>query len=268
MICLVLLLNISVLATADMPAVGKLTVNILETGTGIGIKDAQVNIYQVASVSNNTYVFTDQFTECGFDLNTIGSLTAAANKSEAAKLASYVSQHKIGYLKTMQTGSTGAAEFGEIPLGLYLVTEPVSPTGHTAISPFLITVPQLVNGEYKFDVDASPKTGTSDPTPTPPPTTTPTPTTTPAPTPTTTPIPTRTPAPTRTPVPTLTPIPTMTPVPTVTPYIPTGSSSTPGKPSTTLPQTGQLWWPVYAMAASGLALTLYGFLKKRESADE
>lgn len=42
-----------------------------------------------------------------------------------------------------------------------------------------------------------------------------------------------------------------------------GASS--GNPDEELPQTGQLWWPVPAMAALGAAFLLVGFAKRRES---
>lgn len=227
-ICLVLLLNMGVSSMADWPATGKLTVHILETTTKTPIKDARVTIYQIAAVSGNSYALTEKFAACGFDVDTIDSLTASTNKAEAEKLVQFVSQNSIAYTKTMNTNAAGAAEFADISLGLYLVTNPVAPKGHKAISPFLITIPQrLENNEYNFEVDAAPKTGTADPTPTP----------------------TATPRPTNTPSPTITPRPSGTIV-------------------SRLPQTGQLWWPVYAMAALGLVLVLYGWIKRRESSDE
>lgn len=84
------------------------------------------------------------------------------------------------------------------------------------------------------------------PTPTPTPVVTPTPTPTPPPevTPTPTPPPEVTPTPT--PSPTLTPKPTPTPVPT-------------------LPQTGQLWWPVPILLAGGLVMIILGLVLRRRS---
>lgn len=41
---------------------------------------------------------------------------------------------------------------------------------------------------------------------------------------------------------------------------------TPGKP--TLPQTGQLWWPVPLLAAAGMLLLVLGLLRRRGASDE
>ncbi|MDD7741005.1 MAG: Cna B-type domain-containing protein, partial [Lachnospiraceae bacterium] len=42
--------------------------------------------------------------------------------------------------------------------------------------------------------------------------------------------------------------------------------TTPGKP--TLPQTGQLWWPVPVLIAAGLLFVVIGLLRRRGAADE
>lgn len=47
---------------------------------------------------------------------------------------------------------------------------------------------------------------------------------------------------------------------------PTTEPTEPGKP--TLPQTGQLWWPVPVMAFAGTALFALGWLRRKESGDE
>lgn len=68
------------------------------------------------------------------------------------------------------------------------------------------------------------------------------------------------PTPTPTPVPSPSgndPEPTPTPAPTSTP-----------DDAPTLPQTGQLWWPVPVLAAAGLLLLLIGCIRKRGAGDE
>ena len=62
------------------------------------------------------------------------------------------------------------------------------------------------------------------------------------------------------PTPPLTPKPSVTPS---TPKSPSGSSSPSGS-KTSLPQTGQLWWPVPVLCGIGLALIISGFVLKRK----
>lgn len=81
-----------------------------------------------------------------------------------------------------------------------------------------------------------------------------TPTPTPSPTPTPTPTPTGSVSPT--PTPTVSPSPT--PTPTVSPS-PTPTNT----PVPTLPQTGQLWWPVPVLVWMGLVLIILGLVRRR-----
>ena len=83
-----------------------------------------------------------------------------------------------------------------------------------------------------------------EPQPTPTPTPSPTPTPTLTPTGSVSPTPTPTVSPSPTPTPTVSPAPTKTPVPT-------------------LPQTGQLWWPVPVLVWAGLVLIILGLVRRR-----
>lgn len=214
LLCLLMVSSISVMAFADsVPQTGSLKVSILETGTKKGIQNATVNIYLVAAVNEDSHVFTPDFAGSGFDLNTLGDLSATQNKTEAAKLVTYTTQQKIPALASQTTNASGVVNFAGLEQGLYLVRESSSPTGHAPISPFLITIPQYLDEETPiYNVDAAPKTTTSDVIPT--------------------------------------PTPTATPVPT----------SNPGK----LPQTGQLWWPVFVLVGLGFGLCVLGVALKQE----
>lgn len=75
----------------------------------------------------------------------------------------------------------------------------------------------------------------------------------PAPTPTPVPPGEETPTPTPEPTPTPTPKPTSKPTPTPTPKPPT------------LPQTGQMWWPVPVLLCAGLMLIVIGLLRRRSA---
>lgn len=53
---------------------------------------------------------------------------------------------------------------------------------------------------------------------------------------------------------------------TCTEHTPDAPTATPGNP--TLPQTGQLWWPVPLLLAGGLLLIVIGLLRRRRTEDE
>ena len=220
-VVLLCLLCASILAlpafAADAPKTGSLKVSILETGTGSGIANAQVDIYLVASDDGIEALLTPGFAGSGFDLDTLENMTGADNKAKASELAAYALAQKVPVTATKTTDANGAVKFDNIEQGLYLVRESASPAGHAPINAFLITIPQYLNGEAVYEVDAAPKTGTSDVQPTPSPT------------------------------------PTSGPTPT---------------PEPRLPQTGQLWWPVYVLVGAGLVFCLLGVTVLRKKGHE
>ena len=211
MMCLLIVPSVSVMA-ADTSQAGSLKVSILETGTGKGIENARVSIYLVADVNSDgvTHALTSDFAGSGFELEALDKLTAAENKKKATELCSFAVERSITDTTSMLSDASGAVKFDGLKQGLYLVCQTESPDDHIPISPFLITIPQIVDGEKVYDVDAAPKTGTSVLKPTPP-----------------------------------------TPPDPVTPTDPV------------LPNTGQLWWPVFVMAGLGVIFCVLGFALKR-----
>lgn len=147
---------------------------------------------------------------------------------------------KLDGARHIEENTDGKIVFKDLPAGLYLIVQSEATQGYEPLSPFLVSVPMVENGDYVYDVTAHGKfaliavptpvptpvptqaptqTPVPDPTPIPGPTPVPTqaPTQTPVPGPTQTPIPGQTPVPTQTPTPGQTPVPTQTPIPGQTP---------------------------------------------------
>lgn len=100
----------------------------------------------------------------------------------------------------------GKASFANVVPGLYLVYQKTATSGYKAMKPFLISMPNFVDGKYVTDIIAEPKVGLE----------------------------------------------------TVPPTVVTQPS---------LPQTGQLNWPIPVLAALGLALVVVGIvLRNRKKA--
>lgn len=136
--------------------------------------------------------------------------------------------------------ASGIVKFEKMKTGLYLILQNEPSPGYYALAPFLVSLPYMENGEYRYDVTAKIKSELDkepEPTTQPPPTCPDDPTC-----PTTKPT---------------TPKPT-SPTPTTKPPGPTNPTkpSTPGK----LPQTGQLTWPIPVMTSAGLALFIFGWI--------
>lgn len=176
LLCLLMLCAFGTTAFADDPSpTGSLSVRVLETGTGNGIPNAKVEIYLVAGVEDFEHVLTAPFAASGFSLSSLEDMSATANKQAAGALVTYATTNHISCTADGTTSAAGSVSFTGLQQGLYLVRESVSPAGHTPISPFLITIPQYLNDEPIYDVDATPKADTSNVAPTPTPTPTPPP---------------------------------------------------------------------------------------------
>ncbi|MCD7863214.1 MAG: peptidase [Lachnospiraceae bacterium] len=117
-------------------------------------------------------------------------------------------------------GANGTVTFSGLKLGLYLLVQTTASDSYLTINPFVVTLPMESDGVWSYAVDVSPKVGTV----------------------------------TRT-----------EPEEPTEPDEPTEPEE-PGEPTpetpstTTLPQTGQLNWPVPVLAACGLILFAFGWI--------
>lgn len=128
----------------------------------------------------------------------------------------------------------GKVLFSDLEQGLYLLIQSKPAPGYTKVNPFLISLPEVVNDEYIFDIKAAPKVALlPEVTPIPP---------TPTPNP-----PESTPNP-----------PESTPNPPES--TPNPSEPTPSPKEPMLPQTGQLNWPIPLLTVLGIGLFIVGWL--------
>lgn len=139
----------------------------------------------------------------------------------------------------------GNAVFEDLELGLYLVAQTKASAGYKAVNPFLVSLPLAEDGQWLYDVDASPKVGAY------------TPETPETPDTPSTPVSPDSPSTPATPDSPDVPNEPSTPADTDTP-------AQPGRPANpALPKTGQLNWPVPVMAVSGLLLFAFGWALDR-----
>ena len=104
------------------------------------------------------------------------SLTPSQLNEAAADIDAYVTAHHA-YDLTATTDTTGRLVFDNLTAGIYLIsrTSVAQANRHYTCDPFLVSVPQLVDGTPTMDVTAEPKFGDDDvlppdPNPTPQPT--------------------------------------------------------------------------------------------------
>lgn len=137
----------------DLDKTGSISVTLVEQNQNEPIVGAELRVYYVATALLDTdrkliYDYTEDFEQ--FD-------TALDDKSLVAKLDAFVSLRPVPSVE-MTTNENGTALCDELPLGLYFVKQTRTVEGFAPCTPFLVTVPQKKNGEYIYDVNASPKT--------------------------------------------------------------------------------------------------------------
>ena len=140
----------------DPSKIGSISVTLIEQKQNEPIVGAELSVYYIATAmldadGNLIYDYTEDFKQ--FD-------TAIDDTSLAEKLDTFVSQHSVPSTK-MTTNSEGTALCNELPLGLYFVKQTGAVEGFAPCTPFLVTVPNEKNGEYVYEVNASPKTEVS-----------------------------------------------------------------------------------------------------------
>lgn len=137
----------------DQNKTGSISVTLVEQKHNEPIVGAELSVYYVATTmldsdGNLIYDYTKDFKQLD---------TAIGDTSLTAKLDAFVSQHNVPSIK-MTTNADGTALCNELPLGLYFVKQTGAVEGFSPCTPFLVTVPNKKNGEYLYDVNASPKT--------------------------------------------------------------------------------------------------------------
>lgn len=155
-ITILILLTCSYTAFAeefDQSKTGSISVTLVEQKQNEPIVGAELSVYYIATVFLNTdgnliYDYTEDFKQ--FD-------AAIDDKTLATKLDDFVLKHSVPSIK-MTTNANGMASCEELPLGLYFVKQTGAVEGFAPCTSFLVTVPNEKNGEYVYEVNASPKT--------------------------------------------------------------------------------------------------------------
>ena len=137
----------------DPDKTGSISVTLVEQKQNEPIVGAELSVYYVATAmldveGNLLYDYTKDFER--FD-------TEIDDASLATKLDAFVSQHSVPSTK-MTTNAKGTALCSELPLGLYFIKQTGRVEGFAPCTSFLVTLPNEKNGEYVYEVNASPKT--------------------------------------------------------------------------------------------------------------
>lgn len=156
--CIVILMLFACSYTAfatefDQSANGSISITLTEKKQNEPIVAAELSVYRIATVvmddvGNLIYDYTNDFKQ--FD-------TEIDDADLAVKLDAFIAQNSLPCTK-ITTNSEGKAFCDKLPLGLYFIKQTGNVEGFAPCTPFVVTLPNEKNGEYIYDVEATPKT--------------------------------------------------------------------------------------------------------------
>lgn len=145
------------LEVVDLSRTGSIKVSLYDSETSEAVGGGTLTLYRVAKVkkdnANLSFVYTNGFEDCGVELGDLSEGELAGRLAE--KIAATAES------TTVEISDFGAAEFGDLEVGLYLVVQTTAAENYNVVNPFLVSVPIQENGKYVYDVDALPKVGTA-----------------------------------------------------------------------------------------------------------
>lgn len=150
LVCSMVLLSCAEYWNPD--AVGSITVSFGSQGSPV--TGGNLVLYRVAEVVRDDadlkFSYLPAFSGCSQSLEDVTSTRLTA------ELSNIVLQKKPTPDATAQN-TDGKIVFENLPTGLYLLMQTTPAQGYYVINPFLVTIPITVDGEYRYDVEASSK---------------------------------------------------------------------------------------------------------------
>lgn len=135
--------------TVDLSQKGSISLFLSDKETGEAIRGKKFSLYRVASAYTKAdsiaYTFVAEFAQSGI------SLLDKNADNLPLHLAYYAKSKNLPHMEKY-TDANGRLTFTDLEAGLYLVV-----SEDVASNPFLVSIPEFLNGEWSFNLDASPK---------------------------------------------------------------------------------------------------------------
>lgn len=140
----------------DLTKKGTLSITIKDEQKGIIESGGSLYFYKVADIGYDggdcVFKYTDEFKDCNV------SLADPQSHEIALGIYEYALEKKL-HGQIINVSESGVADFGTVDLGLYLIAQKDMGKKYLALEPFVISVPQCIDGSYVYDVKSFPKCG-------------------------------------------------------------------------------------------------------------
>lgn len=138
----------------DLNRKGSISITITDPETEKAVPEGKLTVYCVAEAAENdgnySFVYTEEFADCGFSLKDVQSEKLPKN------LAQYAQKNGIEGTD-LTISDRGKAVLSGLTPGLYLIVQTEAMDGYKKINPFLVSLPMEEKGTWNYEVDASPK---------------------------------------------------------------------------------------------------------------
>ena len=156
LVMMILLCSVNMTAFAhDVPQMDKKgSIEVTMRCEGRPVPGGNLVLYRVGDVSENngdySFKLIAPYMESGAELKNLQS------QETAQKLADYVKANRLSRT-AKDIDQNGQVKFTDLELGLYLLMQTKAAGGYYETAPFLVTVPSMDEEKYVYDIDASPK---------------------------------------------------------------------------------------------------------------
>ena len=140
--------------TVDFNKKGSIEITVKLETEEIATPGVELSVYKLADATEENYnlkfTYTEEYNDCQVSLDdlTDNNLTNDLLKCTENKSAKY----------SDITDNNGKVKYDDLDLGLYLIKQTNKVKGYSNIEPFLITIPNIENNSWIYDIKSLPKT--------------------------------------------------------------------------------------------------------------
>lgn len=137
----------------DFEGRGTIELLLKESTDGTMVPGAEISIVKIAKAidknNNLAFEYVDEISDC--------SLLVDEIKDVSSELLECIDKSNLKYDKKI-TDKNGMVKFNNLELGLYLIKQTNKIEGYSSFLPFLIMIPEFIDDEWNYDIEATPKT--------------------------------------------------------------------------------------------------------------